>query len=182
MNDGILFDVSNLRHLSDTLDDGAGETPGVALEETVVHLADTNRTISRERIFLVSGLEEVEMVVHDRGVDVVLQHDDVGVVENLFRMLGLESMERGEGERRPLAWDVMGGRQWSSYDGGDEEGETQGREHRSMGEATVRNRVAAGQRTPQLWYGKVPRDKGRRQRQTSEEPGSLSFSRLLAPS
>ena len=110
MNDGILFDVSNLRHLSDTLNDNFGETPGVALEETVVHLTDTNRTISQERIFLVSGLEEVEMVVHDRGVDVVLQHNDVGVVENLFRVLGLEGMEWGECERRPRAWDVMGGR------------------------------------------------------------------------
>lgn len=110
MDDRILFDISDLRHLSDTSNDGVGETTGIAFEMTVVHLADTNGTIGEERIFLVSGLEEVEVVVHGRGMEVVLQHDDVGVVEDLLGVLSLESMKGGKRERRPPVWDVMGGR------------------------------------------------------------------------
>jgi hypothetical protein len=77
VHDGVLLDISNLRHLSDTLDDCVGETASVSLEVTVVNLADTNGSIDEKRIFLVSGLKEVEVVVHSRGVEVVLQHDDV---------------------------------------------------------------------------------------------------------
>ena len=107
MNNGILFDVSDLWHLPDTLNDGVGETTSVALEVTVVDLADTNGTFDEEGVFLMSGLEEVEMVVHGGGVEVVLQHDDVRIVEDSIRVLGLEGMEGGECERRPLTWDVM---------------------------------------------------------------------------
>lgn len=110
MNNGVLFDVSDLRHLSDTLNNTVGESASIALEVTVVQLADTDGTVKEERIFLVSDLEEVEMVVHGGEVEVVLQHDNVGVVENLLRVLSLEGMEGGESERRPLPWDVMGGR------------------------------------------------------------------------
>ena len=55
-----------------------------------------------------SDLEEVEMVIHGGGMEVVLQHDDVRVVEDLLWLLGLEGMEGGEGERGPLRWDFMG--------------------------------------------------------------------------
>jgi len=77
VDNGVLFDVSNLWHLPDPLDDGVGETTGVALEVTIVDLADTNGTVGEKRIFFMSSLEEVEMVVHGGGVDVVVQHDDV---------------------------------------------------------------------------------------------------------
>jgi len=107
VNNGVLFDVSNLWHLPDSFDDGVGETTSVALEVTVVYLADANGPVSEKRIFLVSDLEEVEMVVYGGGVEVVLQHDDVRVVEDLFRVLSLEGMEGGERERGPLPWDIM---------------------------------------------------------------------------
>lgn len=77
MNNGILLDVGDFWHLPDALNDGVGETTGVALEVTVVDLADTNGTLDEEGVFLVSGLEEVEVVVQGGGVEVVLQHDDV---------------------------------------------------------------------------------------------------------
>ena len=76
MNNGILFDISNLRHLFDTSDDGVGETTRVTPEVTVVHLTDTNGSISKERASLVSGLKEVEVVVHGGGMEVVLRHDN----------------------------------------------------------------------------------------------------------
>ena len=76
MDDGILFDVSNFRHLPNTSDDGIGETTRVALEVTVVHLTDTNGSVGEERVFFVSGLKEVEVVVHGGGMEVVFQHDD----------------------------------------------------------------------------------------------------------
>jgi hypothetical protein len=44
----------------------------------------------------VSGLEEVEMVVQGGGVEVVLQHDNVWMVEDLVRVLGPEGIEGGE--------------------------------------------------------------------------------------
>ena len=108
MNNGVLLDVSDLWHLPDALDNGVGETTGVALEVTVVHLADTNGAVGKQGIFLVSDLEEVEMVIHGGGMDVVLQHDDVRVVEDLLWLLSLEGMEGGERERGPLRWGVMG--------------------------------------------------------------------------
>ena len=77
MNNGVLFDVSNLWHLPDASDDGIGETASVVLEVTVVHLTDTNGTFSEKRVLFVGGLEEVEMIVEGRGVEVILQHDDV---------------------------------------------------------------------------------------------------------
>ena len=110
MNNGVLFDVCNIRHLPDSLDDGIGETTSVSFEVTVVYLADTDGSVGEKRVFLVSGLEEVEVVVHGRGMDVILQHDDVRVVEDLILVLSLEGVEGGERERRPLPWDVMGSR------------------------------------------------------------------------
>ena len=77
MNNGVLFDVSDLWHLPDPLDDGVGETASVALEVTIVDLVDANKTVGEKRTLFVSSLEEVEMVVQGGGVDVVLQHDDV---------------------------------------------------------------------------------------------------------
>jgi hypothetical protein len=58
----------------------------------------------------VSGLEEVEMVVQGGGVEVVLQHDNVWMVEDLVRVLGPEGIEGGECKSGPLAWDVLGRR------------------------------------------------------------------------
>jgi hypothetical protein len=107
MNNRVLLDISHLRHLPNALDDGVGETTRVALEVTVVHLTDANGSISEERVFFVGGLKEVEVVIHDGGVEVVLQHDDERVVENLLGMLSLEGMEGGERERRPLPWNIM---------------------------------------------------------------------------
>ena len=77
MNNGVLFNVGNFWHLPDALDNGVGEAASVALEMSVVHLADTGRTLSERRILFVGGLEEVEMTIEGRGVEVVLQHDDV---------------------------------------------------------------------------------------------------------
>ena len=103
-----MLDISNLRHLPDPLNDGIGETTSVALEMAVVYLADADGPVSEKRVFLVSALEEVEVVVHGGVVEVVLQHDDVRVVEDLVLVLGLEGMEGGERERRPLPWDIIG--------------------------------------------------------------------------
>ena len=110
MNDGILFDVSNFWHLPDSSDDSVGETTGIAIEMSVIYLADTNGTISKKGVFLVSGLEEVEVIFNGGGVEVVLQHDDVRVVENFVLVLGLEGVEGGERERRLLACGAMGSR------------------------------------------------------------------------
>jgi len=77
VNNRVLLNICNLRHLPDPLDDGIGETTGVALEVTFVYLADTNGSVGEERIFLVSSLEGVETVVRGGGVEVVLQHYDV---------------------------------------------------------------------------------------------------------
>ena len=77
MNNGVLLDVGNLRHLPDPLDDGLGETTSVALQVTIVHLADPNGSVGGKRVLLVGGLEEIEMVVQGGGVQVVLEHDDV---------------------------------------------------------------------------------------------------------
>ena len=62
---------------------------------TVVDLTDTDRPIG-ERVFLVSGLEEVAALSADGGVEVDLQHHDVRVVEDLVGLLSMEGMERGE--------------------------------------------------------------------------------------
>ena len=66
MNDGVLLDVGNPRYLPDYLDDGVGEMTDVAVEISVVYLADTNGSIVKKRVFLVSSLEEVEVVVGRR--------------------------------------------------------------------------------------------------------------------
>jgi hypothetical protein len=50
------------------LDDGVSETTCVACEMTVV----PNRSVGEEKVFLVSGLKEVEVVVRDGGVEVIL--------------------------------------------------------------------------------------------------------------
>ena len=107
LNNGVLLNVSDLWHLPDSLDDGICEAARVALEMTVVHLADANGSIGEERVFLVSDLEEVEVVVHGGGVDVVLQHDDVRIVEHLVLVLSLEGVEGGEPKRRPLFRDII---------------------------------------------------------------------------
>jgi len=78
VNNRILFNVGNLCHLPYLLDDDIGETTGVTLEVTVVHLTDANGPVSDETVFfLMNGLEEVEVVVCGGGGEIVLQHDDV---------------------------------------------------------------------------------------------------------
>ena len=88
-----MFEIGNLRHLSDTLNDGVGETASVAFEVTVVHLTNTDESINEEGVVLVSGLEEVGMAVQSGRAEVVLQHDNVRLVEDLVRVLSLEGME-----------------------------------------------------------------------------------------
>ena len=60
-------------------------------------LADTGGTVN----------EQVEMVVRSGGVEVVLQHDDVRVVEDLLGLLSLEGMRGSKGERKPVPWDIV---------------------------------------------------------------------------
>ena len=93
MNNGVLFDVSDLWHLPDPLDDGVGETASVALEVTVIDLADPNGTVGEKRTLFMSSLEEVEMVVQGGGAVVVLQHDNVWMVEDLVGVLSLEGIK-----------------------------------------------------------------------------------------
>ena len=72
MDDGILFDISNLRHLPNTSDDGVGETTRVTLE-----MADTNGSVGEERVFFVSGLKEVKWLsMAEERRSPVFQHDD----------------------------------------------------------------------------------------------------------
>lgn len=80
-HDGDLSDISNNWHLSDTLRDGVSAT-SVALQVTVVYLTDTNELVGEEGVLVMSGLEEVEVVVHDGGVKLVLQHENVRTVED----------------------------------------------------------------------------------------------------
>jgi len=108
VNNGVLLNVGNLWHLPDPLNDGLGETTSIALQVTVVHLADAGGSVDGKRVLLMGGLEEVEMVVQGGGVEVILEHDDVRMVEDLVWVLGLEGMEGGERKRGPLPWDVMG--------------------------------------------------------------------------
>jgi hypothetical protein len=77
----------------------------------VVDLADTDGTFNEEGVFLVSGLEEVEMVVHGEQVEVVLQHDDVRVVEDSVRVLG------PEGGKEPVQGDFCLGMLWGVDNG-----------------------------------------------------------------
>jgi hypothetical protein len=86
------------------LNDGVGETTGVALEVIVAGVADTNGTLNGEGAFLVTGLEEVEMVVQGRRVEVVPPHDDERIVEDLIR----ERVWKGASARGFLPQDVMG--------------------------------------------------------------------------
>ena len=113
------------------LDDGVGETVSVAFEVTVVHLINTNEPIGEEGVFLMSGLEEVEIVVQSGRVEVILQDDNVRIVEDLVGVLSLEGME---GAR------VRGALRISWGDGG-EERESWG--HQSWGELEVRSGTPA---------------------------------------
>ena len=106
------------RHLSDMSNGDVGKTTRVALEVTVVRLVlkvapETNGSIGEERVFPMSGLKEVEVVIYGKGVEVVFQRGDVRMVENL---LGMGERER---KRRPLPRDTM--RSWQRHydDGGD---------------------------------------------------------------
>ena len=83
MNSGVLFGVSNLWHFPDSLDDGIGETNGVAFEMSIV-------------------CPTVEVVFNDGDVEVGLQHDGVRIVEGFVLLLGLEGVQEGGRERRPL--------------------------------------------------------------------------------
>ena len=107
---GILLGISDFWHLRDTLNDGVGETTGAALEATTVVVADTNGAFNWKGIFLVSGLEEADIVVQGRAAQVVLQRDNVRIVERFIRVLALEDMEGGERERGALPWGIMGRR------------------------------------------------------------------------
>jgi hypothetical protein len=86
------------------LNNGVGKTTGVVLRVIVAGMADTNGTLNGEGMFLVSGLEEVEMVVQGRRVEVVPPHDDVRIVEDLIR----ERVWKGASARRFLPRDVVG--------------------------------------------------------------------------
>lgn len=86
MSGGVLFDISNPRRLSDILDGGVGETDSVAFGVTAVHLTNANGSVCEEGVFM-SGLEGVEMAAHGGKVEVVLQHDNVRVVEDLVGTL-----------------------------------------------------------------------------------------------
>ena len=57
------LDTSDFWHLPDTLNDKVNETTGVVLEVIIVDVADTNGTFNRKGVFLVRGLEEIEIVV-----------------------------------------------------------------------------------------------------------------------
>lgn len=84
MNDGTLFDASNLWHLPDSLDDGVCETTSVANKiSVVIYRGDTNGPISKKRVLLASGQEEVEVAVYGGCVEVALQHEDVQLLEIL---------------------------------------------------------------------------------------------------
>jgi hypothetical protein len=80
------------------LNDGVGETTGIALGVIVAGVADTNGTLNGEGVFLVTGPEEVEIVIQGRRVEVVPPHNDERIVEDFVRELGLEGMEGGECE------------------------------------------------------------------------------------
>ena len=133
MNDGVLFNVSDLWRLPDSLYDGFGETVSIAFEMTVVGLAGANGLGSDKRILLVNDLEEAEVVVYGGGVEAVLQHDDVRVVGHLVPVLRLEDVEGSERRGRALALDVIR-RQRRGGDGReDEDGETEGGQHHLCG-------------------------------------------------
>ena len=102
MYNGILFDISDFWHIPDTLDDGVSETTGVAFDGGCCGLGWINGTFNKEGVFLVSSLEEVEMIIHGGGVWVVLQHNDRRIFEDLIQASSLEGMEGGERKRQSL--------------------------------------------------------------------------------
>ena len=108
MYNGISFDVSDFWHLPDTLNDGVGKTTGAVLKVAVIGLVGVGGTLSKEGVFLVSGLEEVYTVAQGGGVQVILQQDDVRSVEDFIRVLGLESME-GANARGDLCFGMSWG-------------------------------------------------------------------------
>ena len=57
------LNASDFWHLPDTLNNEVSETTGVVLEVIIVDVADTNGTLNGKGVFLMSGLEEIEIVV-----------------------------------------------------------------------------------------------------------------------
>lgn len=83
MYDLVLLDILDLRHHTKLVDGVLGEATGVALDMAVIHLTDAGALVSGKAGFGVDSLEEVEMVVHPRRVEVVLQHNNIRVIERL---------------------------------------------------------------------------------------------------
>ena len=83
-------------------------------------LADAN-CIFNEGVFLVSGLEEVEIVAQGGEVQVVLQHDDIQLVEDFIRVLG-RRVWREKTREGTSASECHGKSTVGGYDESDEDG------------------------------------------------------------
>lgn len=107
-DDLVLLHVLDLGQLPELVDGRVAELAGVALHVRVVDVGDAPEEVP-ERVARVHVLQEVHVVLHERGCEPVLQHDDVRVVDGPVRvLLGDEGCER---EACTLARGLMVGRE-----------------------------------------------------------------------
>jgi len=78
-NDLIPFDVRDFWHGSYALYHARREPAGIAVEVALVYMGDT--AIVKQRVLVVSRLEEIEMVSSELREHIILEDDDVGVVD-----------------------------------------------------------------------------------------------------
>lgn len=107
-DDLVLLHVLDLGQLPELVDGRVAELAGVALHVRVIDVGDAPKEVP-ERVARVHVLQEVHVVLHERGCEPVLEHDDVRVVDGPVRvLLGDEGCER---EACTLARDLMVGRE-----------------------------------------------------------------------
>ena len=87
--DLVKLDVFYLWHAPDLIEDMICEAPGIPAD-VVVDMANAALCQGGQRILCVGGLQEVEVVLADRGREVGFEDDDVGVVDGTVRVEGGE--------------------------------------------------------------------------------------------
>lgn len=75
----------------------AAELASVPLDVSVVDMPKTNIEVAHERMLLLNALEEVQVVRHERRGDILLEHDDIGVVDGPVRVVLRDERRIGEG-------------------------------------------------------------------------------------
>jgi hypothetical protein len=105
--DLIPLNIFNLRHLPDPFNYTISEHPRIALDMPVVHMSNArlDTAVKVKRVRFMSHSQEVEMVLHDGGGHVVLEHHEIRVVD---RAMGVGCRhERGKRERGTLLGNIV---------------------------------------------------------------------------